>query len=191
MKLPFAALLVSTLFAAPAFAAETYSFDPNHTAITWHANHVGFSNPSGKFVKVDGTVTLDEAKPENSAVNVTVAAGSLVTGLQKFDEHLMSKDFLDVAQFPNATFASTKVTPTGAKTAKVDGMLTLHGVSRPITLDVTLNKLDLSPVSNKKTAGFSASTVLKRSDFGVSYGVPGVSDDVKIDIEAEAWLVQP
>jgi polyisoprenoid-binding protein YceI len=77
---------------------------------------------------------------------------------------------------------------TGKDTAKVTGTFTLHGVSKPVTLDVKLNKLDVSPLNNKKTAGFTASTVLKRSDFGVTKYVPGVSDDIRIDIEAEAGL---
>ena len=174
--------------AVPAFAAETYKFDPNHTNIVWRANHFGFSNPDGKFVGVSGTVTLDEAAPANSKVDVTIPVTSLVTGLPKFDEHLQSADFLDVAKFPAATFVSDKVELTGADTAKVHGTLTLHGVSKPLVLDVKLNKIAPNPMSNIKTAGFTASTVIKRSDFGISAYVPNVSDDVTIHIEAEANL---
>jgi polyisoprenoid-binding protein YceI len=183
-----AAALVFAALSGRASAADTYTFDPNHTNITFHANHFGFSNPSGRFGIKDGTLVLDEADPKNSSVDITVDTASLATGIEKFNEHIKSPDFLDAAQFPTATFKSDSVEVTGKDTAKVTGTFTLHGVSKPVTLDVKLNKLDVSPLNNKKTAGFTASTVLKRSDFGVTKYVPGVSDDIRIDIEAEAGL---
>lgn len=183
---PLVLLAVSLAFAPSAMAADTYVLDPSHTNITWHANHFGFSNPSGKFAAAEGTVMLDEAKPENSSVKVTVKPASVITGIEKLDNHLKSKDFFDVEQFPSATFASTSVEVTGKDSAKVQGTLTLHGVSKPVTLDVKLNKIGENMMNKKKTAGFTASTVLKRSDFGINYALPGVSDDVRIDIEAEA-----
>lgn len=184
-KTVFSAAMI--LLASPALAVpETYVFDPAHTSITWHANHFGFSNPSGKFVKSEGSLVLDEEKPEDSKINVTVHPGSLVTGIEKFDTHLKSKDFLNVEQFSTATFVSDKVEITGKDTAKVHGTLTLLGVSKPIVLDVKLNKIGEGPMDKIKTAGFSATTTIKRSEFGINYGVPGVSDDVKVDIEMEA-----
>jgi polyisoprenoid-binding protein YceI len=185
MKRTLAAAFLALAFALPAQAADTFTLDPNHTNIYWHANHFGFSTPSGKFATTSGTVTLDEAAPANSKVNVTITTGSIVTGIEKFDAHLKSKDFFDAGKFPTATFVSTKVEPTGKDTAKVTGTLTLHGVSKPVILDVKLNKVGEHPMTKKKAVGFTASTTIKRSDFGMSFGIPGVSDDVLITIEAE------
>ncbi len=184
------ALAVSaiSLCALSAQAAETFTLDPSHTNVVWSANHFGFSNPSGKFAKVEGTVTLDEAKPANSKLNVTISTASIVTGIEKFDEHLKSKDFFNAEKFPVATFVSDKVEVTGKDTAKVHGNLTLLGVTKPEVLDVKLNKIGENPMNKKKTAGFSATTTIKRSEFGMGYGIPNVSDDVKIAIEAEATL---
>lgn len=171
--------------ALPVVAAETYTLDNTHSYVLWHVNHFGFSSPSGKWM-ADGTLQLDEKKPQTSKVNVTIHIDTLTTGVPKLDEHLKSKDFFDAEKFPTATFVSDKVDLTGKSTAKVHGMLTVHGVTKPITLNVTLNKMGVSPISNKLTAGFTATTTLKRSDFGVDKYSPGLGNDVKIDIEAEA-----
>ncbi|HOO51178.1 MAG TPA: YceI family protein [Alphaproteobacteria bacterium] len=171
-------------------AAETYTFDPFHTNLYWQANHFGFSNPSGKFATVSGTVTLDEKSPELSKVDVTVNTGSISTGIDLFNEHLRADKFFNSEQFPTATFSSNKVEITGPDTAVVTGDLTLVGVTKPVTLDVKLNKIGENPISKLKTAGFSATGVVKRSEFGISYALPGVSDEVQIAIEAEA-NVQP
>ena len=181
----------STLFiAAPSLAADSYKLDPSHTAIVWQVSHFGFSSPSGKFMNVDGSVLLDESKPENSSVNVTIKTVDVVTGVAKLDTHLKTKDFFDTDAFPTATFVSTKVTKTGKDTAKVEGNFTLLAVTKPIVLDVKLNKI--APNMMKvKTAGFTASTQIKRSDFGMNSYLPGVGDEVKINIESEANLVVP
>lgn len=182
----FITVLVSLFcFSSNILAADTYTFDPNHSYVLWHASHFGFSNPSGKWL-VNGTLVLDENKPENSKVNVTIQIANLVTAIPEFDKHLKAKLFLDAEQYPTATFTSNKVDVLGADRAKVHGILTLHGVSKPIILNVKLNKIGLSPVTAKYTAGFSANTILKRSDFGISALIPGISDDVNIQIEAEA-----
>lgn len=183
------ALLAMTT-ALPAQAAEKYVFDGYHTAVIWHASHFGFSTPSGKFTGVAGHIMLDEKNPAASSVEVTIKTDSLSTGLAEFDEHLKHANFLNVAQFPEAKFVSEKVELTGDKTAKVHGQLTLHGVTKPVTLDVTLNKIDTSPITSKKTAGFTASTVIKRSEFGIDKYAPNISDDLKIDIEAEATVAE-
>lgn len=183
---------VLTLLAPQVFAApETYTLDPMHTNIVWSANHVGFSNPSGKFATVSGSLVLDEAAPANSKVTVEIDPASIVTGLPKFDEHLKSKDFFNVVQFPKASFVSDKVEVTGKDTAKVTGNLTLLGVTKPVVLDVKLNKIGENPFSKVKTAGFSAKTTIKRSEFGMNYGIPAVSDDVVLSIESEANVATP
>lgn len=180
-----AALLIA--FSAPVYAADTYILDSNHTNVVWQINHFGFSNPSGKFTKVEGQLVLDEANPAKSSVNVRLSPANVLTGVEKLDEHLRGKDFFDVAQFPDATFISTNVTLTGKDTAKVTGILTVHGVSKSVTLDVKLNKIGMN-MMNKKTAGFSATTVIKRSDFGMTSYLPGLGDEVSISIESEANL---
>ena len=183
-------LLISALwlsFAPVAQAADTYTFDPSHTSVVWSINHFGFSNPSGKFASVTGSVTFDEAKPELSKVTVTIPIANLFTGIDKLDEHLKTKDFFDLAQFPTATFTSDKVEVTGKDTAKVTGTLTLHGVAKPVTLDVKLNKIGEN-MKKKKTAGFSITATLKRSDFGMDKYLPMLGDEVKLSIESEANL---
>ena len=181
---------LSLLISAPSFAAETYKLDLNHTNIYWQADHFGFSSPSGKFSKLEGTVVLDEEHPEKSKVDVNIDTSSIITGIEKFDAHLKSKDFFNAEQFPAAAFTSDKVEVTSKTTAKVSGQLRLLGITKPVVLDVILNKIGTSMAHPKKSAGFSASTVIKRSDWGMGFGVPGVSDEVKISIEAEANLAE-
>lgn len=172
-----------------AHAAETYTLDSNHTNIDWRISHFGFSNPSGKFTKAEGTLVLDEQNPAKSKVSVTLSPANLVTGIDKLDEHLKSKDFFDVVQFPSAAFESTAVEVTGKDTANVTGNLTVRGVTKPVVLQVHLNKIG-NNMMNKKTAGFSATTHVKRSDFGMVAYLPGLGDDVQITIESEANLKQ-
>lgn len=166
-------------------APQTYELDKGHTAITWHASHFGFSKPSGKFMNIDGTIVIDEDAPENSHVSVTIPVDQINTGIEKFDEHLKSADFFDVATYPTALFTSSKVELTGENTAKVMGNLTLHGVTKPVTLDVTLNKIGKNPLG-KQTAGFTATSVIKRSEFGITTYLPGISDEIEISIESES-----
>lgn len=173
-----------------ATAAETYKLDPNHTAVIWHVNHFGFSTPSGKFMSVDGEVTLDEANPAASSVKAVIQIAGINSGVAKLDEHLKTPDFFDAAKFPTATFISKRVDLTGKDQAKVAGDLTLHGVTKPVVLDVKLNKIGEN-MMKLKTAGFTASTVIKRSEFGMSAYVPNVGDEVRIDIETEANILPP
>lgn len=167
-------------------APENYTLDPHHSYVLWHINHFGFSNPSGKWY-VDGSVMLDQAKPQNSKVYVTIQMANLDTGIPELDKHLKAPDFFDVAKYPSATFVSDKVELTGKNSAKVFGTLTLHGVSKPEVLKIKLNKAGENPITNKQAVGFSGTTEIKRSDFGMNTLLPGLSDNVKIDIEAEAF----
>jgi len=173
--------------ALPALAADIYKLDPMHTAILWHVDHFGFSHPSGKFMHVDGALTLDEKNPAASKVEVTIPIATVESGVPQLDEHLKSKEFFDAATFPTASFVSDKVDVTGKDTAIVHGTLTLHGVAKPVALNVKLNKLGEN-FFKKMTAGFTASATIKRSDFGMNAYLPGLSDDVRLDIESEATL---
>ncbi|MEO8401590.1 MAG: YceI family protein [Gammaproteobacteria bacterium] len=184
-KLFFLLALSSSFVLTAQAETKTYTLDPSHTHVLWHISHFGFSNPSGKWF-ANGTLMIDEKKLKDSKLDVTIQVADIVTGIPKLDEHLKSADFFDVAKFPTATFVSDKVVPTGKDSAKVYGTLTVRGISKPEVLMVKLNNKGLSPASNKQTMGFSASTKIKRSDFGMTSHLPGLGDEVKIDIEAEA-----
>lgn len=174
------------LATAPAFAA-TYTLDPGHTQVVFSWNHFGYSNPVAQFGKVEGTLEFDQANPVKSSVNVTIPLASVNSNVPKLDEHLQRADFFDSAKFPDATFKSTKVEQGSAKDKlKVIGDLTLHGVTKPVTLDVTINKVGEHPMRKAAAAGFDATTTIKRSDFGINKYVPMVSDDIKIRITSEA-----
>lgn len=183
------ALTIATMQCAQA-DVENYNLDPEHTSVLFHISHFGFSNPSGKWY-AKGTLKLDSDNPANSQVNVTIPIADIDTGIKELDEHLLKPVFFDAAKYPTATFVSNKVTLTGKETADVQGILTLHGVSKPITLHVTLNKAGISPLTDDKTVGFSAYGQLLRSDFGMNSFSPGIGDEVKLSIEAEAHINNP
>jgi len=169
--------------------AETYTLDPHHSSVMWTASHFGFSNPTGKFSEIEGNLNLDEKNPTKSEINVIIKIANLVTGYVNFDNHLKSDDFFNAEKFPTATFVSKKITMTGKNTAKITGDLTLVGITKSIVLDAKLNKIDINPIVQKRTAGFSATSTIKRSDFGINYAVPAISDNIKLIIEAEANVV--
>jgi polyisoprenoid-binding protein YceI len=175
-----------TGFAAPA-SAEKYILDKPHTQIIFVVNHMGFSNSYGKFTDYSGEINFDEAQPEKGDVNVTIQTASLDLDDEKWNEHMKTKDFFNVEQFPTMTFKSTKVEKTGDKTANITGDLTLLGVTKPVTLSTTLSKAGKHPMKDANAAGFTATADIKRSDFGMTNGIPMVSDDVKIIIEVEAY----
>ena len=184
-----AALFVATATGSvvPAFAAPvSYKIDPAHTAVAFIVNHVGFSNVIGRFDTVGGDVTFDKDAVEKSVVNVTIDTTSVDTNHAKRDEHLRSPDFFNAKEFPKMTFKSTKIEKTGEKTGKLHGDLTMLGVTKPVVLDVTFNKDGVSPASKLETAGFSARGTVKRSEFGMKYGVPAIGDDIQLLIEVEA-----
>lgn len=184
-----AALFVATAAGSvvPAFAAPvSYKIDPAHAAVAFIVNHVGFSNVIGRFDTVGGDVTFDKDAVEKSVVNVTIDTTSVDTNHAKRDEHLRSPDFFNAKEFPKMTFKSTKIEKTGDKTGKLHGDLTMLGVTKPVVLDVTFNKDGVSPASKLETAGFSARGTVKRSEFGMKYGVPAIGDDIQLLIEVEA-----
>lgn len=173
---------------APAGAAEPFTFDKSHTQVYFEVDHFGFSTTRGLFREMDGTLVLDRTTPANSKVELTIKTASVDTQWGLRDEHLRSKDFLDTAAHPTMTFTSTRVIPTGEGTAKVEGQLTLLGVTQPVVLDVRLNKLAPSPITNKLTAGFTAETVVKRTLWGMQTYAPAIGDEVRVRIDAEAFL---
>lgn len=173
--------------AAPAFAAPvTYKLDPTHTNVLAQWSHFGFSNPSADFGGVEGTLVYDAANVANSSVQVTLPLSGLEGFSAKFNEHLRSADFFDAAKFPNATFKSTKVEAAGEGKLKVTGDLTVKDITRPVVLDVTLNKAGDHPMTKAPTIGFDATTTLSRTEFGVGNYAPAVSDEVRLRITTEA-----
>jgi polyisoprenoid-binding protein YceI len=172
--------------AAQAEAAK-YVLDKPHTQILFTVNHLGFSNSVGKFTDYNGFVNFDEATPADSSVEVTIKTASVDLNDAAWNDHMKKPDFFNVEKFPDMTFKSTKVEVTGEKTANITGDLTLLGVTKPVVLATVFNQAGKHPMSGKLGAGFSATGTLKRSDFGMNYGLPMVGDDVKITIEAEAY----
>lgn len=184
----FAALagLLATATVGTAVAAPvTYTLDPTHTMVLFSWNHFGFSNPTANLGGVDGTLVYDEADPTKATLTATLPLSSLDTFVPKLDEHLKSADFLDAAKYPTVTFKSTKVATAGKGKLKVTGDLTVHGVTKPVVLDVTVNKVGPHPMMKVQSAGFDATATIKRSDFGVGAYVPNVSDEIKIRITTE------
>lgn len=164
----------------------TFKIDPSHAHAGFSISHLGFSMQNGQFDTISGSVTLDPANPANSKVSVTIDANSLDSGWDKRDAHLKNADFFNVKKFPTLTFTSTKVMPTGKTTAKVIGNLTMLGVSKPVTLDIKMNKAGNHPFKKDKfLVGFSGTTTIKRSVWGMTKYVPNIGDEVKIRLEIE------
>ncbi len=184
-------VFAAALFIQPASAADKFLLDPGHASVMFGVSHLGFSKTFGRFNKIEGAFTLDADAPENSSVVVSIDPASLDTNHAKRDEHLRGADFFDVTKFPTLTYKSTSVKRTGDKTALVTGDLTLHGVTKPVPLEVTLVNTGPNPMDKTKIiAGFSARGTLKRTDFGMGYAAPVLGDDVEIIIEVDA-IKQP
>ena len=174
-------------------AAEKYDIDASHSGVVFGWNHFGFSNPAARFDKIEGSMLLDKADLTKSSISVTLPVEGLDSGVAKLDEALKSPDFLDAARYPTIAFKSTKVEKTGENVLKITGDLTVHGVTKPVTLDAKVNKIgifEIPGVIKAQAAGFDATTVIKRSDFGVSKYVPAVSDEIPVRITLDAKQAQ-
>lgn len=185
-------LLTAALVAASAnaFAAGvTYKLDPGHTNVIATWNHVGFSNPSASFSGVDGTLVYDAADVSKSSVEVTLPLSGLDGFSEKFNAHLNSADFFESARFPSATFKSTRVESAGEGKLKVTGDLTIKDITKPVVLEVTLNKRE--DKDGRSKIGFDATGTIKRTDYGMGMAVPMVSDEVKLRITTEANTPKP
>ncbi|GAP67338.1 hypothetical protein MBSD_n2659 [Mizugakiibacter sediminis] len=181
------AALLATAAAAASAATTRYTLDPNHTQVLFTYTHFGYSHQTGQFDGVTGTLDYDAADPARSSVRVTIPMDQVNTHVPALDKHLESPDFFDAAKYPTATFVSTKVERgADADTLKVTGDLALHGVTRPVVLDVRLNKDGEHPLWKAPALGFDATATLSRSDFGVKLYVPAVSDAVQLRITTEA-----
>ncbi len=179
------AVLLATLLAAPAYAADNYTIDSRHTWPVFEVNHLGFSTQRGRFNKSSGKITLDTAAKKGS-VELVIETASLDMGLDKWDEHMKSDEFFNVAQFPTMRFVSDKLVFDGDKVVAAEGSFTLLGVTKPLTLTVSNFRCAPHPMVKKPACGADISATLKRSDFGMAKFVPAVSDEVKITSPVEA-----
>lgn len=179
------------LAAAPLFAADTFVIDKAHSAATFKIKHM-MANVTGRFAEFSGTVNADRETPANSSVEFTIQTASITTNTPDRDKHLRSSDFFDVEKYPTITFKSVKIVPTKAPdTFNVSGDLTMHGVTKRITLPVVFNGIARDPRGDER-AGFELNTTLNRKDYGITWNKtldPGgflLSDDVIIAIDIEA-----
>ena len=184
---------VAAALAIPvAGTAATWDLDPAHTSVQFSVRHMMVSNVRGEFGKVSGTVQADEADPTRSKIEASIDAASIDTRTEKRDNHLRSADFLDVAKYPTITFVSTKIEPAGAGHFKVTGDLTLHGITRPVVLDVQGPTAEIKDPRGNTRAGAEATTRINRKDFGLVWnqaldaGGVAVGDEVAITIDVEA-----
>jgi polyisoprenoid-binding protein YceI len=186
-----ATALVATLGLASAAVAapEKYVLDPSHSQIVFSYNHLGYSTNYGMFSGFEGEIQFDQADPAASSVTVSFPVKTMLTGWQERFDHFMSADFFAATDDEVVSFTSTAIEVTGEKTAKITGDLTLNGVTKSVVLDATLNKSEpypLPPFEGKPAVGFSATTTVLRSDFGLGAYVPFISDEVQIQISFEA-----
>lgn len=181
-------LVATAVFAvssASAFAqATTYTIDNSHTSLIFAVSHLGFSDTYGRFNKISGTVAWDASAPAASKLDVTIDANTIDTNDAKRDDHLKNADFFNVKQFPLITFKSTKVVVNGEKVS-VTGDMTMHGVTKPVTLSLTKLKEGETPFKDVRI-GFRGTTTVKRSDFGMNGMQGGIGDEIAIMLSFEA-----
>jgi polyisoprenoid-binding protein YceI len=180
------ALAASLVLAAAPLCATTYTIEPDYAQVVFRWSHLGFSNPGAQLSQGQGTLEFDPADPTRASVKITIPLSTLNTGVPALDEHLRSEDFFEVAKFPTATFHSTRVEQgAGKNRLRVTGELNLHGITKAVTLDVTVLKVGSNPRTELPTVGFDATTTLKRSDFGLGAYVPQVSDEIQMQITSQ------
>lgn len=176
-----ATLLAPAVHAAP----ETFVIDGTHTFPRFEYSHFGYSRQANRFDRTSGTVTLDRAA-QSGSVDVVIDTASVSTGYAVFDQHLRGEDFFDVAKHPSITFKSESMKFDGDKLKQVEGVLTIKGIARPVTLEVNSFHCMPHPMRKKDACGANATTQIKRSDFNMGKHVPHVSDEVVLSIPIEA-----
>ena len=185
-------ILAATVLAATSLAATaapvTYAFDTVHSRVTFYVNHFGYSNSVGEFKLGDGTLSFDADSWSNSQVAVTIPAQSLDLGDEKWNAHVQSADFLDVAKSPEIHFVSRRLEKLADNSGRLYGDLTIKGVTRPVVLELRLNGAGEHPMRKTPAVGFTATTTVKRSDFGVAAYLPAVGDELEVRIEIEAFV---
>jgi polyisoprenoid-binding protein YceI len=177
--------MVAGLLPASSTLAADYEIDPNHTFPGFSISHLGFSTIRGQFDRSSGAMVYDPAERQ-ADVRIEIDAASIDTGLDRRDDHLRSPDFLNVAEYPTIIFESTSATWEGDHVATVEGELTMVGVTRPVMLAVTAAKCGANPMNQKEMCGFDAETTIKRSEFGIDYGLPAIGDEMALTFGVEA-----
>jgi polyisoprenoid-binding protein YceI len=180
------AAFAASLAVFPAAAEmESYTVDPHHTFPTYEVSHLGYSMQRGRFNKTSGRIAVDTAAKKGSA-DIAMEAASVSTGVDKLDEHLRSEDFLNAAKFPQITFKSTDFAFEGERLKSATGDLTINGVTRPVTFTANVFQCAMNPMLKKKQCGADLQATIKRSDFGMKYGLPYLGDEVTLRIPVEA-----
>ena len=180
------ALTLAALFAGSSMAAPvSYNVDSTHTFPRFSYSHFGYSTQLSSFSKTTGKIVFD-AEAKTGSVEIVIDTKSVNTGFADFNEHIQGEDFLDTGKFPQATFKSTQVIFDGDKPSKIEGLLTLKGVTKPVTLTVTGFQATPHPMMKKPALGANAFTVIKRTEFNAGKYAPYVGDEVRIDIAVEA-----
>ncbi len=186
MKKTIIALALAATQAAPAFAADSYTIDPNHTFPVFEVNHLGFTTQRGRFDKTVGKVALDLAAKKGS-VDLTIDTTSLDMGFAKWNEHLSAEGFFNTAKYPTMSFKSNKLIFENDKVVAAEGDFTLLGVTKPLRLAVSNFKCGENPIIKKPMCGADISATIKRSDFGMTKYIPAVSDEIRISSPVEAY----
>jgi len=188
-RFPIAVTVVLALAGAAAAQAGTWQIDPNHSAAQFSVRHLGVSTVRGAFMKVSGSASYDPADASKDTVDVTIDASSVDTRVQMRDNDLRSPNFLDVQKYPTITFKSKSAKSAGAGKLQILGDLTIHGVTKEVTLDVDGPSAPIKDPWGNQRIGASASTKINRKDFGVNGAAGAVGDDITITIDTE--LIQP
>ncbi len=193
IKISIAVFFMGIFAVGPAFAA-TYKVDPDHSTVSFKIRHL-FSNVQGTFNKFEGTIDYEPGKPDTWKTSGTIDAASINTNVEQRDKHLRSADFFDVEKYPTIIFKSGAVKEATATSAKIEGVFTMHGVEKPVILDVAIHGVGKDPWGNVR-AGFTATTKINRKEFGLNWnetletGQLLVGEEVTITIEAEG-ILQP
>lgn len=175
------------LLSTPVWAkTEEYKLDPLHSSVLIKVNHLGFSSYYLKATNVMGDIELDRKNPAKSDVSVVIQTANIDGNNQQLNTHLRTVDFFDADRYPTITFTSTGIQITGEQKALISGVLTIRGMAQPVVLNATFNKEGENALAGDYRAGFSATTIIKRSDFGMTYGLPALGDEVQLDIQVEA-----
>ncbi len=185
MKLKHLTVALIAAVSASAFATDTYTIEPGHTYPSFEADHMGISVLRGKFTKTSGSIVLDRVAKTGS-LDITIDANSLDFGHEKLNIHAKNADMFDVAKFPTATYKSKSINFKGDVPVSVNGELTLHGVTKPVTLAINKFKCIQHPMLKREVCGADASAEFSRADFGISYGLPRFAPEVKLAIQVEA-----
>jgi len=178
--------IASALAALPALAdVESFTIDPNHTFPMYEIGHMGYSIQRGRFNKTRGRITLD-TDAKSGTVEVAIDTASVSSGLEKLDEHLRGDDFFDSKNHPQMTFKSTDLAFDGNRLKQARGTLTINGISKPVTFEVTFFNCAINMMIMRKVCGADMTATIRRSDFGIKYGLPMVADDVLLRVNVEA-----